>query len=92
MDQLWLDLFKQAPGIAAVIFLVVIFLKFMEKTATDLKNTFQEIRDSCHSFHSESTKDTHATINSCSVALSENSKQLGRASYLIDKYAANGKV
>lgn len=86
MDQFWVEIVKQAPGIAAVILVVVMFLRFTDKILQDAKITFKEIRDSCHVFHNEVIKDSNGAINNCTLALSENTRMLGR----MDKYVANG--
>ena len=88
MDTFWIEFLKQAPGIAAVIFLVIIFLRFIRESTTDMLKTFKEIRDSCHDFHGGIAKSTEQVIVKNGISLDNNNVALGKVSAIIERFQA----
>ena len=87
METFWIELIKQAPGIGAIVFLVMVFLKYMRAQSQDMQATFKEIRDSCHDFHGKVNDVNVLAITRCSNSLDANNVTLGRNIQVIERYA-----
>lgn len=87
MEQLWLEVVKQAPSLGVLSWLVYTFLSAQQKRDEQLK----ELGSTCHEFqlsisdaYKANIKGVSETIDRNTVALSANTHALGRVESVLD--------
>jgi low affinity Fe/Cu permease len=82
MDPILLKIASEAPNLAVLVFIVVIFLKHIRESAQVHTALMKELAEGFHSAHREITIETSAAIAKNSSALDRNTEALGAAGVL----------
>lgn len=80
MDQLWLEVVKQAPSLGVLTLLVYWFLQAQDKRDKQLT----ELGQSCHAFQEQTTHTVSDVLDRNSIALTANTHMLGRVESALD--------
>lgn len=85
MDQILLDLLKQSPSAVAVIVIVLIFVRYLDRrdegqsAREDARNIIlRQLNDACHIFHQNQTERIEKVFEKCRQAIEENTRELGQ--------------
>jgi hypothetical protein len=77
MNEILLEISKQAPNTVALMIVVWFFLNYMKHRDQQHTEVMKEIGDSCHAFQKEISSEATAALNRTVVALDRNSEALG---------------
>lgn len=77
MEELGLELLKQVPALAVLAFIVIQFLRYLEKKECNLQDMLTRIGDTCHQVQRETTERTAEALAETRATIGENSKVLG---------------